>query len=101
PPSTPPSRLFPYTTLFRSGFETFDGDFVGVAREHFDFGAPVLSVDCQIDDRFAGVREERLGGNADRIRNAAGDDVHAAVHPRAEDRKSTRLNSSHLGISYA
>src|SRR5256885_12156546 len=28
-------------------------------------------------------------------------DVHGAEHPEAVDRKSTRLNSSHLVISYA
>src|SRR5262245_66688952 len=30
-----------------------------------------------------------------------GDRPAAAVHPQEGDRKSTRLNSSHLGISYA
>src|SRR5437899_7570912 len=38
---------------------------------------------------------------AARGRGADADDVEAAVRGRLGDRKSTRLNSSHLGISYA
>src|SRR5438045_7488210 len=57
----PLSPLFPYTTLFRSGF----GDSGGTV---------------------AGARSDQNAFNLDGI------DI---------DRKSTRLNSSHLGISYA
>src|SRR5690606_42065444 len=38
-----------------------------------------------------GVAEQRLGGGADRV----------IVEQRQQDRKSTRLNSSHVKISYA
>src|SRR5262245_64184080 len=71
----PRSTLFPYTTLFRSLA-------VGVpeaARQHARPG----------HDRAA------VGG-MDRADHLAGDG--SAV---VADRKSTRLNSSHLGISYA
>src|SRR5205814_10320703 len=69
----PRSTLFPYTTLFRS---LFDG------------GRPVLARDIV-------EREPRLV----RIQVDGGAVVEEPdVVP---DRKSTRLNSSHLGISYA
>src|SRR5256885_3461234 len=69
----PRSTLFPYTTLFRSAGPAQHHD---VADEH----APA--------DHLVGVVQ---GGSRDR--HAA--DVHGL------DRKSTRLNSSHLVISYA
>src|SRR5256885_5428374 len=70
----PRSTLFPYTTLFRSR------------------------------DRIAALRQE-----LDRVdRLAVGDDLEMDMRPRRQagrsdgaDRKSTRLNSSHLVISYA
>src|SRR5256885_10831019 len=78
----PRSTLFPYTTLFRSPRgEALDGARVDV--EH----------------RAAEAANQR-GRHAPRIGNAVRehDDV-LAGHDL--DRKSTRLNSSHLVISYA
>src|SRR5256885_8071231 len=69
----PRSTLFPYTTLFRSQLR-------GTARgAQVDGGhqADQIAVEPRLVDR-----EEALVG-------------------RAADRKSTRLNSSHLVISYA
>src|SRR3712207_9166135 len=69
----PRSTLFPYTTLFRS----LDGVLLGYrhpdGREHLDLGDPPerLRIDQQ------------------------------TIHVEDEDRKSTRLNSSHANISYA
>src|SRR5256885_3218856 len=69
----PRSTLFPYTTLFRSQ----DG--------RRQAAGPEEGVDVAVQQRLDGVVEPvRAGG--DRV---------------AEDRKSTRLNSSHLVISYA
>src|SRR3712207_7891515 len=71
---------FPYTTLFRSGV----GEELGRAparREAHD--APVLH--AGVEAPFA-VNRDALG----RVPGLA-----------AEDRKSTRLNSSHANISYA
>src|SRR5688500_19105266 len=78
PPAMP--TLFPYTTLFRS------------SAGH-----------GQVDD-------PRHGGESVRLQSALADDDHSA-RPIADlrgvggadlaDRKSTRLNSSHLVISYA
>src|SRR5256885_9112570 len=67
----PRSTLFPYTTLFRSP------ELVEVAPAQPEH-APL-----------------RLGVRRERRRPAQ------AVAPGGEDRKSTRLNSSHLVISYA
>src|SRR2546426_7726886 len=75
----PRSTLFPYTTLFRSRRHVVDdhgADVAGVGR-HGDVGR-------QVEQRLLIVRD----GHGETV----GDLV---------DRKSTRLNSSHLVISYA
>src|SRR5262245_65300803 len=69
----PRSTIFPYTTLYRSG-EVLPG--AGDAAHH-------------------GLAAE-LAFGAD----LAGDAAHVGLTAEP-DRKSTRLNSSHLGISYA
>src|SRR5258705_4853844 len=80
----PRSTLFPYTTLFRS-------------LEDHPLGA-VLRGDERRDDLQALDRALLL-------LPLAGADLLAQdrrlVRDLGEDRKSTRLNSSHLGISYA
>src|SRR5256885_11106341 len=88
----PRSTLFPYTTLFRSGSLEFDPE------------SPRNSlVEVKIDARkiWTGVKERD-----DHLRSA--DFLDVEHHPeitfkgnQVEDRKSTRLNSSHLVISYA
>src|SRR5690349_24000562 len=77
----PRSTLFPYTTLFRSDMDVDAGDLDAL---HLG-GAGV---------DLAGV----LQGNAEFVLRLAGRDlgVRAGI-----DRKSTRLNSSHVEISYA
>src|SRR2546422_6816130 len=72
----PRSTLFPYTTLFRSH------DFTTSIEFEFNFIIPCRSV---INGLFEA--NERL--------------YHLARQNQAEDRKSTRLNSSHGYISYA
>src|SRR2546426_8613578 len=85
----PRSTLFPYTTLFRSLAE-------GTAIEELDdlmvqFGFPVGpitlldEVGLDVAEKVAGVMSEAFGDR----------------YLLSEDRKSTRLNSSHLVISYA
>src|SRR5262245_65255071 len=74
----PRSTLFPYTTLFRSVAHQRAGD-----GEHLLLAAA-----------------ERAAGLAPPLAQDREQLVHALGRPRA-DRKSTRLNSSHLGISYA
>src|SRR2546426_7057920 len=75
----PRSTLFPYTTLFRSA---------GAERSRqFDHARA---------DRPAGD-----AGGAGGARRARRRDGSLVAQPRPGDRKSTRLNSSHLVISYA
>src|SRR5256885_8894329 len=75
----PRSTLFPYTTLFRSA---------GIPVESPAWGVNQL---CG-----SGLRAVALGYQA--ILNG---DSEIVVAGGQEDRKSTRLNSSHLVISYA
>src|SRR2546426_8517763 len=83
----PRSTLFPYTTLFRSELaEVLQRGIDEPGRDR-----------CAEDQGVLGARDPIV----DRLR------VHAALgfhHLRVragQDRKSTRLNSSHLVISYA
>src|SRR3712207_7281219 len=75
----PRSTLFPYTTLFRSRDER--------------------------DDH--GRQGEHERGEAEQPYQRVGDDAHRQLREQedealpGEDRKSTRLNSSHANISYA
>src|SRR5437899_6030071 len=79
----PRSTLFPYTTLFRSLGALIDLAFV---------------VECIIGDK-------ELRGPAIMLRDEAlqmAAELTSLLHLiKVTDRKSTRLNSSHLGISYA
>src|SRR5256885_13078413 len=74
----PRSTLFPYTTLFRS----------------LQLGTPVPGI------QLAGI-SNRTPAHAERSFREAGIERWEPVESSAEDRKSTRLNSSHLVISYA
>src|SRR5437899_6530585 len=75
----PRSTLFPYTTLFRSNGQR--GRRAGVLQPDHRRSLPGHR-------DLAWRRRRPFGSERDR-------------HTRDEDRKSTRLNSSHLGISYA
>src|SRR5690349_23682060 len=70
----PRSTLFPYTTLFRSASQEQVGHDVGAV--------PVVVVHLEHHVARRGV-------------------ARCAEHVAEEDRKSTRLNSSHVEISYA
>src|SRR5256885_8436436 len=74
----PRSTLFPYTTLFRSVQLAFDNINVDDKEESKGYGVDHVKV------------VEGLGCKAIRVHR-----------PEDLDRKSTRLNSSHLVISYA
>src|SRR2546426_4710619 len=78
----PRSTLFPYTTLFRSScgsitLQPETGNVVGPTRQ---------GVDCLIHEQSNGSGQDLLN---------------TSTSPFTIDRKSTRLNSSHLVISYA
>src|SRR5690554_7510994 len=90
----PTSTLFPYTTLFRSG----DG---GTGGEGGTGGTAVLPP-IEVDEHLRrwgpdqGLERPVWSVGADR-----GGNVWAANREALLDRKSTRLNSSHVRISYA
>src|SRR3712207_7064304 len=81
----PRSTLFPYTTLFRSQlavFSVFDPD------EAPRVGADIREESCVI------ATEDETDPTVDRC-------LVFVLGADSEDRKSTRLNSSHANISYA
>src|SRR3712207_9370868 len=96
----PRSTLFPYTTLFRSALQRLEHE-----GEHAL--TPAHAIRALVERPAAVPRGEDAGG---------GDGIRAEVSGEAEDRgaphdclitvpgqdrKSTRLNSSHANISYA
>src|SRR3712207_9548356 len=74
----PRSTLFPYTTLFRSPGQG-NKPLLALGLAHHLHGDPIRGLD--LPDQVAAIM-------------AVGPNQH-------EDRKSTRLNSSHANISYA
>src|SRR5688572_31103366 len=87
----PRSTLFPYTTLFRSAGGASSGSHQPRRQ------APVaLLEDSQVEEEIGAA--EGAGAEIDRSRRA---DRHPGSEHGPEDRKSTRLNSSHSQISYA
>src|SRR5690349_22475650 len=83
----PRSTLFPYTTLFRSDLDlaAHRQVLVGVAEDALLVDRVLVKdVDAGTDDLVSRARQVLL----DRAQ-------------RLQDRKSTRLNSSHVEISYA
>src|SRR5690606_42031187 len=94
-PTMPPllSTLFPYTTLFRSQWVDVPQLAALIEQEHLQLQAVFLAF--LPPDVAAGVLSALSQERQDEIvwRIARLDDV--------KDRKSTRLNSSHVKISYA
>src|SRR5206468_9208117 len=95
-PRRPP--LFPYTTLFRSRSPQFSQSLSSLTIALRDGGLPSLSEALNVPVRNGGFM--RRGG----VPLGGGDAVEAFLdgvkefvekEDRAEDRKSTRLNSSH------
>src|SRR3712207_7052348 len=82
----PRSTLFPYTTLFRS--------------------APAVALPVAHQDHHAARGRDAaqpVGRSGEPVadRGPVLEKAHAHGSQRVEDRKSTRLNSSHANISYA
>src|SRR5690606_41469321 len=88
----PRSTFFPCTTLFRSGVDDGDGEGpvdLGELRQIGDVSVRAF------DAPFAEGHEARNRLQQRRFACAV------RAHDRGQDRKSTRLNSSHVKISYA
>src|SRR5437762_8780125 len=86
----PSAELFPYTTLFRSGIEKLIAQKCEAAAKggEGDAAGETVAGDVAADDGKATVNDEIVV-------------VVPADFGRRQDRKSTRLNSSHRCISYA
>src|SRR5947199_4544881 len=85
PRRAPRPTLFPYTTLFRSA-----------AAPHRQAGqVDAIAIAAELAQRRLECRQR------DARRGAGPAGVERRLREHGEDRKSTRLNSSHLGISYA
>src|SRR5205814_10092971 len=87
----------PYTTLFRSNARTSHVPAIFLLAEKDEVIAPRFQ--RLIVDVYAG--EKRIIPLAGAGHNSPIEGVGLADFHHALDRKSTRLNSSHLGISYA
>src|SRR5690606_39389553 len=96
PPSSP---LFPYTTLFRSRFHESHHIVVPIQMIRLVEGAVIFSLYVAQVDEINAFTE--FAGHGDQIIVTARA-VGAGTQGEAiGDRKSTRLNSSHVKISYA
>src|SRR3712207_7804494 len=87
----PRSTLFPYTTLFRSGFDlvlTYNWGALDAVMAKRLLGGPPL---VHHEDGFNEDEAERLKRQRNLYRRIG----------LSADRKSTRLNFSHANISYA
>src|SRR5690606_41857841 len=97
----PRSPLVPYTTLFRSD-EAFGAGLLGLAIEIDGMlEADVLDVpEPVVHEAEAAVHQRRADTRATVMADHE-DVLHLQQIDRELDRKSTRLNSSHVKISYA
>src|SRR5439155_21177278 len=84
-PPPPSSTLFPYTTLFRSGFSNHGVDHGHLQHDPRQQRARRRNWQTVVSRRV--VWTQRSNGTR--------------LFVRDSDRKSTRLNSSHVAISYA
>src|SRR5690606_40387905 len=91
----PSSPLFPYTTLFRSLGDELGGDLGGLVG--VEGGGAQHEHHLPAQNTPAGIElvDGHLDAAAIRLR------VRGEAAGGGEDRKSTRLNSSHVKISYA
>src|SRR5690349_22384592 len=92
----PTSTRFPYTTLFRSTYKT-------QSAAPDELAVELVSASKELKP---GVKTGQTVADAVALTRDLINQPAAVAHPRylleqAQDRKSTRLNSSHVEISYA
>src|SRR2546427_10297975 len=96
----PRSTLFPYTTLFRSCVGTIE-----IAATTDKTGPAILAVpptDIFVSrEPLASSARNVFTGRVTRLSHQRPGTVQVTAEVGVEDRKSTRLNSSHSQISYA
>src|SRR5688500_19775834 len=88
PAAQPNTTLFPYTTLFRSPYDSH-------LRNPHTSGRSSSCARRHILQSIGDTRQRSSCSGRDH------DSCHRTTSTRRLDRKSTRLNSSHLVISYA
>src|SRR5437762_6072511 len=91
----PSSTLFPYTTLFRSKNQPAQDVATLFVRPQDVAPRPILEEHRWFQPLWQRLLQRIVG--RDELRKQRRDDQHADQ----QDRKSTRLNSSHRCISYA
>src|SRR5690606_41813631 len=91
----PRSTLFPYTTLFRSGINHYFGWYGGKIE---DLGPWAKKVQQDFPEYKVMLTEYGADGNIDIGQESIEKPENVVT---GKDRKSTRLNSSHVKISYA
>src|SRR5256885_9413099 len=89
----PRSTLFPYTTLFRSSEQGHRKDWHGPEDTDDTHQVEKLPDKPERRSNFEPHQEHKADTKVDRD--------YRREHEKSPDRKSTRLNSSHLVISYA
>src|SRR5699024_12285294 len=97
----PPSILFPYTTLFRSDGHEFGND-QKPKKRGVSWLVYILTILIVGGGTFVGtsyVLTGRLPGQSV-ITGSSGTALTTSEIQKIQDRKSTRLNSSHVSISY-
>src|SRR5207253_11249844 len=97
----PTSTLFPYTTLFRSEISDAELDTLTARVVRVgNAGSGNLSITAPVDvTTNAFDLSLRTGGSVSQTASLALGNL-AVQAPGGVDRKSTRLNSSHVAISY-
>src|SRR5207253_10209663 len=95
PPPPPSSTLFPYTTLFRSSTSTLRPTPSAVLGLMPCTTWCILSVSVQ-NASSPKVSNRKMCCPSNSVRS-----IGELVGDAVQDRKSTRLNSSHVAISYA
>src|SRR5688572_31687283 len=88
----PRSTLFPYTTLFRSGIVLRD------SRRNLAEAESSFREALALGEKLLGKEHPDVARSLNHLGHLVRDDGRLSD---AEDRKSTRLNSSHSQISYA
>src|SRR5207249_9873094 len=99
-PPSPRSTLFPYTTLFRSKQARRMLALMDRATTYWhipNVGRAKGRVLRRLLDRHRPTRAIELGS----LLGYSAILIAGSMPPRGRDRKSTRLNSSHVSISYA
>src|SRR5690606_41212522 len=100
-PPPPRATLFPYTTLFRSIQD--DGKIIVVGQANLGPtpNSPGTYIGFAVRYNSNGTLDTSFGTNGIYKLTSSRQFVSVMALPNGSDRKSTRLNSSHVKISYA